>query len=71
MRRESVVDSSTSTFLLFIDLSIYLFVYLFVCLSIYPFIASCPRLLMGLKEKSVRYILFSLNFKINPPGPFD
>ena len=71
MRRQSVVYSSTSTFLLFIDLSIYLFISLFVCLSIYPFIALCPHLLMRLKEKSVRYILLSLNFKINPPGQFD
>lgn len=71
MRRQSVVYSSTSTFLLFIDLSIYFFISLFVCLSIYPFIALCPHLLMRLKEKSVRYILLSLNFKINPPGQFD
>ena len=60
MRRQSVVDSSTSTFLLFIDLSIYLFLYLFVYpFSIYSFVSS-PTYGVKRKKRKVYSFFFEV-----------
>ena len=60
MRRQSVVDNSTSTFLLFIDLSIYLFICLFIHLSIYSFVSSPTY---GVKRKKRKVYSFFFEFQ--------